>query len=193
MARPKRNQEGLSAKARIEEAFWGMMEEVPYDAITITTLARRARVNHNTIYYYYENMDHLATQLLEENIPKNIGEIFGNVIVQGTGFFEQCLADPQLFRRWQRVGLLLMSGSSFLMEHVKEKLIRTWCETMETTPENLTRAQRMDLEFIFSGMMALMKLALQEKDLSDFPTMLERPLGQVIRATLAALRQNTEK
>lgn len=191
MARPKRNQDGPSARERIQEAFWALMDEMPYDAITVTTLAKRAGVNHNTIYYYYENIDHLAFQLLEENIPENIGQILGDILTRGQAYLYSYMSEPDLFLRWRRMCLFLQSESSYLVEYVKKKMIRTWCETMQTSPEALTRDQRVSLEFILAGMMVVLKLAFQEKDMSILSSLLESPLGQGLWATLSSLGQDT--
>ena len=65
MSRPKSNSSEPSAKMRIEEAFWKLLEEMPYNDISIKQLTKQANVNHKTIYYYYKNIDDIAKQLFE--------------------------------------------------------------------------------------------------------------------------------
>ena len=68
MARPKRVESTESARQRIEEAYWELLEEMPYSRITISKLSRKAAVNHNLIYYYYENIDDLAEKTFIKNV-----------------------------------------------------------------------------------------------------------------------------
>ena len=72
MSRPKSNSSELSAKMRIEEAFWKLLEEMPYEDISIKRLSSQANVNHKMIYYYYNNIDDMAKYLFEENIPPRV-------------------------------------------------------------------------------------------------------------------------
>ena len=68
MSRPKSNAPGPTAKMRIEDAFWALLEEMPYEDISIKRLSSQANVNHKTIYYYYNNIDDIAKELFEKNI-----------------------------------------------------------------------------------------------------------------------------
>ena len=52
MARPKRDPDKKTAFERIEDAFWDILSEKPFDKITISELSKRAGVNHNLLYYY---------------------------------------------------------------------------------------------------------------------------------------------
>lgn len=75
MPRPRTTAPGLSARERIEEVFWQLLEELPYGQISIKKLADRAGVNHKTIYYYYENIDALAKNLFQETISTYFSEM----------------------------------------------------------------------------------------------------------------------
>lgn len=65
MARPKRHSSDLPAYTRIENAFWQLLEEMPFDKITVSALSRRAEVNHNMIYYYFDNIQDMAQKLFD--------------------------------------------------------------------------------------------------------------------------------
>ena len=60
MARPKHSENEPTAYQRISEAYWAELAEKDYSKITVTSLARRAGVNHNLLYYYFENIDEMA-------------------------------------------------------------------------------------------------------------------------------------
>ena len=50
MARPKVVAGEYTAYQKIEKAFWAELSEKEYTKITIASLAKRAGVNHNTVY-----------------------------------------------------------------------------------------------------------------------------------------------
>lgn len=71
MARPKANQPGPSAQEKLAAAFWDMLEESSYASLTVSGLAKRAGVNHNTLYYYYDNIEDMANKLFKEDLLRD--------------------------------------------------------------------------------------------------------------------------
>lgn len=65
MARPKRSE--ADAYDRIQTAFWDLLAEKPFEKITIAALSKKAAVNHNLIYYYFENLYDMAEKLFKAN------------------------------------------------------------------------------------------------------------------------------
>lgn len=192
MARPKKSGNEPSALERMEAAFWEMLSEMPYESITISSLAHRANVNHNTIYYYYECIDQMALDLFDKTLPKNIGSLFLSVIHSGPSMFREVLSDEKTFEQWRKIHLFLRSDSPFLIDHLKKRLIESWCQAMNIRPDNLTQDQRLELEFIFSGMSAALRYAFDMNEPSRITVLVERPLGRAIIETLAALQNNAE-
>ena len=60
MARPKRDPDKKPAFERIEDAFWDILSEKPFDKITISELSKRAGVNHNLLYFYFDGIEDMA-------------------------------------------------------------------------------------------------------------------------------------
>ncbi len=188
MARPKHNENSPGALERIEAAFWEMLGEMPYESITVSALARRAKVNHNTIYYHYEGIDQMAIKLFDKNIPANIGTIFHSMITHAADDLLGSYPQEQMTVQRSRVMLFLRSESPFLMQHMKSRIIASWCSAMEIDPKDLTKEQQIDLEFIFSGMAAAMRLSYEMGVPFHVSSLRQRPLGKAILATLANLK-----
>lgn len=74
-----------SAWDRMIEAFWKLLDEMPYSDITLMALIRRAGVNHNTFYYHFKNMASLAEAALENNLVEELP----NLIISGSFGREQ--------------------------------------------------------------------------------------------------------
>lgn len=191
MARPKKTEKEPSALQRIEDAFWEMMAEMPYESITISALTKRAKVNHNTIYYHYECIDQMALALFEKNIPANIGSLFHTIILSGPSKFRELSKDETILQRWKKTYLFLHSGSPLLMNYLKKRLIESWCLAIEIRPEELTATQKMELEFIFNGMAAAMPYCFDINEPSQMAVFVERPLGRAILHTLADFKNSS--
>lgn len=54
-----------------------------YSKITISALAYQAQVNHNTIYYYFKNIDDMAIKLFNQNMSTNLLEIMVSSFASG--------------------------------------------------------------------------------------------------------------
>ena len=189
MARPKRQQEGPSALERMEEAFWVMLEEGPYHAITVTALARRAGVNHNTIYYYFSGIDDMARQVFDRNTPDNVCEIFGGVVWKGVESALPYLARPEYVKRWRRACLFGRGDSAYLNQIFREMLTRNWYTILDIREEELTQEERVELTFVFNGLIAVLQVAFQRGDPMLIPDMMARPMGQSVLATLRGLKK----
>ena len=46
----------LYTKKLIMTTFQTMLEELPFDKITVAALVKRAGVSHNTFYYHYQDI-----------------------------------------------------------------------------------------------------------------------------------------
>lgn len=46
----------IKTKKTILNTFQEMLEEMPFDKITVTELTKRAEISHNTFYYHYEDI-----------------------------------------------------------------------------------------------------------------------------------------
>ena len=61
----------MKTEYRFAEALKNMMSEVPLDSISVTTLAKKCKVNRQTFYYHFHDIyDLLTLVFLNEEIPE---------------------------------------------------------------------------------------------------------------------------
>ena len=58
----------LLTQGAIMNAFTAMLEEMPFDKITVTALVRRAGISSNTFYYHYEDIYALLEAWLRQTL-----------------------------------------------------------------------------------------------------------------------------
>ena len=67
-------------KQALSEAFWQLLEEMPYSRITVKGIVDRCHVNRNTFYYHFQDIPALAEATMqawvEEIVEKHFN--FGN-------------------------------------------------------------------------------------------------------------------
>lgn len=69
-------------KKIISDAFWQLLEEKPYNKITVHNIVERCQVNRNTFYYYFRDIPDLA----EYSIETWANEIIENNSESGSPF-----------------------------------------------------------------------------------------------------------
>lgn len=52
-------------KQEISNAFWLLLEEMPYSKITVKAIAQRCRLNRNTFYYHFQDIPALAEATMQ--------------------------------------------------------------------------------------------------------------------------------
>lgn len=53
-------------KDAIKEAFWSLLTEKPYSAITVKDIVTRCQVNRNTFYYHFQDIPSLLELVVKE-------------------------------------------------------------------------------------------------------------------------------
>lgn len=53
-------------KKVISETFWQLLEEKPYNKITVQNIVERCQVNRNTFYYHFQDIPDLAEYSIKE-------------------------------------------------------------------------------------------------------------------------------
>lgn len=56
----------IRTKEIIRNTFWDILEEKPYNKITVQDIVDRCQVNRNTFYYYFQDIPTLMTDSVEE-------------------------------------------------------------------------------------------------------------------------------
>lgn len=68
----------IQTKEIIKDTFWELLEEKPYNKITVKDIVTRCRVNRNTFYYYFQDIPTLMTDSIEDWMEKVIQQ-YGSV------------------------------------------------------------------------------------------------------------------
>jgi len=188
MARPKRDSEAVPARARLEHAFWELLAEAPYKDMTIGSLSRRAGVNHNTFYYYFDNLDDMAVRLLEANLipefPERVLAAFG----AGALDFADATGDARIRLRFQRLCLLAGPNSAtWLTERLSQAIRGLWLASLGLDPADLTRAEAAALTFMLGGMLAVLGEFGQDGDPAVLGLIVDSPLGRGLMTTMQTM------
>lgn len=81
-------------KQALSEAFWQLLEEMPYSKITVKEIVDRCQVNRNTFYYHFQDIPALAEATMQgwvdEIVKKNFN--FGNPQDCLVPLLEGCIA-----------------------------------------------------------------------------------------------------
>lgn len=72
MEAKKENRNALRSRRMIRQAFMELLEEKPFDKITVLELANRADVNRSTFYAHYPDIYGVAEEIQGEIIQRNI-------------------------------------------------------------------------------------------------------------------------
>ena len=189
MARPQKDVNEKPALERIEEAFWALLAQNPYSNITIARLAREAKVNHNTIYYYFDNIDDLASKLFYKNIAPEITQAILTFASTGDNQLTTLLENPEIMKRWQRTRLFIRGDSAYLMNCYKKCIIDTWFTAAAIEADDLTELEQVVLNFIISGLIAVIASPMVSAKPILLTQLLERPIGKEMAAALSSLHK----
>lgn len=55
-------------KKMIMDSFWELLEEKPFNKITVKLIVERCGVNRNTFYYYFQDIPAVAEEILNDQI-----------------------------------------------------------------------------------------------------------------------------
>ncbi len=88
---PKLDPRIVRTRALLRDALIKLMEQQPYDKITIQHITTRATVNRKTFYLHYETKDHLLYAVTDELL----GELFGEA--RDANSFDQSVEELQRY------------------------------------------------------------------------------------------------
>lgn len=191
MARPRRVEGVKTAQERMEDAFWEMLAEMPYHEMTGRELRRRAGVSHNTFYYHFASMDDMARQMfrgigIEQGPPAMLA------ILQGGGVAAEIAASiPNFAQRYHHVCLMAGSASPMIISMLHDAVMAAWINAVGLKESDLTPGDRIDLEFAFGGVIALMGSGAMD-DPAAFVSFAERQMGAGVLAKMLALSQRRD-
>ena len=191
MARPKVLPNQKNAYERLSDAFWTTLEVYPLEQISVTSISKMAKVNHNTFYYYFDNAEDMARKLLADTCPapdailKYIEESEGSVEADDPATLAECA-------KLHRTLLLIRSSHPSIHEDLREQGIRTWGQVSGVDPAELTSDDRNVVVFVIGGVLELIR----EQKLSegmDLRTFLTQPAGIIARQMLNTVKDKYTK
>ena len=65
----------IRTKEIIRDAFWELLEEKPYNKITVQDIVNRCQVNRNTFYYHFEDKYDLVNWYFQSGITRFLVEL----------------------------------------------------------------------------------------------------------------------
>lgn len=157
MARPKKNEKQADAYERLQQAFWSELKEKPFDKITVTGVARIAQVNHNTFYYYFDNLEDMIRKLLEEVMPSNFGELLIPALLNPTAHSDGALIIPDIESRFQKLCILIRRASPSIESVLRSAAIQNWLGALQIEVKDLNEEEYTYLVFLFGGLFSLIK------------------------------------
>lgn len=195
MARPRKADADQAATVRIENAFWNLLDEERYSDITVRLISRESGTNRNSFYYHYEDINDLATKAFG-NIKGSkasqilISALLADLNVKDLG--EKVRFDPDFLIHTRRIMLCARSDSSYLKELVGDMLKQTWFDAFSIKEELLSETERLEVSFIFSGLVAV----IGSKEIKDSPLKMyelaETELGKKIITELRKIAVSQE-
>ncbi len=192
MARPKQNTGEKTAMERMEEAFWNMLEEMPYTEMTCKELYGRAGVSHNTFYYYFHNIEDVAECMLDRAMIKEMPAILLSTIGTGQNLDETIRSVPNFDDRFRKVHFIAKNGGPLLKQCFPEALAKFWFPALGIDEADLTPEDYVDFTFILNGAVAILGSD-NITDISDVAAFVEREIGRGIVAKISHLRERSGK
>lgn len=102
----------VHTKKIIKDTFWELLEEKPYNKITVQDIVGRCHVNRNTFYYHFQDIPTLMTDSIEDWMDEVISQ-YGMaespadcLIYIGQEFMKRRKAFLHLFRYVQKEAFL---------------------------------------------------------------------------------------
>lgn len=171
MARPRTNSPEPKARDALMDAFWETLAETPYQNISVRELCRRAKVNKNTFYYHFGNIEELARIAVDSALFRELGALLLSAEAADRESIVKLMAAPEMRLKALRAGVLLSSNGTALRDMTTQRIINVWHELLGEEPIEDDRLLRM--RFLAGGLLAV----LSGREAQEFPAILSR-LGE---------------
>ena len=184
MARPRKDAAGASARARIIEAFWGLLAERAVHELTVGAVVEAAGCNRGTFYYYFADLDALIAAAVREEVLDDDTLAMGVFVALVRG--DAAALEERVPRtRMKRVALAIRAGELRTVElAVRQSVQRMWRCRLCAPGEDLDPAASFALQFMVGGMLGYIVMASRSSGVSC-------PLGRTERTYLARVARTT--
>lgn len=184
MARPRKDDAQAAATVKIEAAFWRLLEEDGYGELTVRRVSQESGTNRNSFYYHYESIEDLARTAFRNNASEAAGLIASLLNAFHKGERAEVPPTPSVLSHASRVMLCARSESPFLHRMVGNLLRDAWFDALGINGELLTSAERLQVDFIFAGLVSALGSAEVEHSPLVMPTLADSAIGKAAIATL---------
>lgn len=185
MARPRKDQAGPDARTRIIDAFWEMLEEGPYDHITVRALASKAQVNHNTIYRHFDSIEDVAKTAVSEVYSIEAAQQMLALFARPELVDVEQLVARGLDTRFGKAVLAMGSGSPMLVETIQDAIKTCWMQIAGTSWDELPGETRLELSFVLGGITSILRTFRSVDDIMKAKSLVMSRVGTAARQTLA--------
>lgn len=161
MARPRIDSEATPAKERIYGALWGLIQEEPFECISISQITERANCNRGTFYYYYTDIYDLLDKMVERSFPDSIPRTIIKTMFDRGGKRNSLDNLAQVVDSEQNgidtlCVLLNSSATEYVRKRVTAIAMQTWHDALKVDVSTANQEPRILFEFIIHGMMGVM-------------------------------------
>lgn len=155
--------------------------------MTARTLASRAHVSPNTIYYHFDCIFDVARCAVEDELSSELALFLISPKGKDSGSLAFLVQDPANIRRFERIRLVAASENAQLTTLLTEAVKGKWLDAVGVDEESLSAEQSQDLRFIFKGAIDLLASVTFGNNPGTLLSFFDRPLGKGIRETLMNL------
>lgn len=148
---------------RLRTAFWTLLEQRSYAAITVRDVVRVANLNKNTFYYHYGTLDDLAADALAHNVPVEVFSVVLRRLMTGQPSSDAlaALRDRELAgdfpQRYHRLMLAVGDHTSpALLDIIKTTMLAQWGALLGVDLNNLGEESTLAMDFLFGGITAML-------------------------------------
>lgn len=173
MARPAYKDGDITAKELLVLTFWGMLEKMPFEKISVRGIIAASGVNKNTFYYHFQGMDDLAQYAIDTALPKELAAQAKVGLNDGTPTFEivgavlNAAGSASVGKKFQLMEILLSSNAAALQDRCSRTLANVWAAAAGL--DDTDDSQRTILRFLAGGLLSVGR----GKSAKDFPKTLE--------------------
>lgn len=151
MAEKKEYRSAIRSRRLINQAFLELLQEKPFEKITVTDIVKRADINRSTFYAHYPDVRGLVEVLMDNVIRKSVElvtaldfqELFTDPTPFLTGLLNIGLENMELYR--------MLGRSDFAMKQVEEMKIILMKQAVTTVdlPEEIRSSNLFQIQITF--------------------------------------------
>lgn len=187
MARPKKADKDEMATVKIENAFWRLLEKGSYSEITVLRISQESRTNRNSFYYHYRDIEDLAYQAFRHVSDSGASRMLLSALLstfQGNPAGLRESIDSSVMDAAKHVMLYAGSDSAFLKDMVSNLLKETWFEALAIREDQLTEIEKLQVRFIFAGLVATLGSDAVQNDPDTMPVLSQTEIGRSVIKTM---------